>query len=774
MNLKKIVPVVFSIVASIASAGSQVSSAQWIMAQGVEASSVAHYRLEISLSEKPTAFEVQLTADSIYRFYVNGTLIATGPASGDLKKWRYDTLDIAPHLRVGENVLAAVVWHPSGDWQVPMALMQGSPGFYLRSDAAPSVNTGVAAWKTFINPAYAPQKRNRFKGYFALGDFENFDANVYPWGWETNDFDDRDWVDAELGKQDYRMIPRQIPMMEHRSERLQAVRRTEGADLVNDRFLEGHAPLTIPAHSEVTLLLDRGELSNAYPELTLSGGKDGVVQMAYAESLMLAKMTLRKGDRSKIQNKVFEGPHDQIKSDGGQLRSYRPLWFRTFRYIQLHIVTDEDPLTLVDLKTETIGYPFEEIASFDAGQDELERIWDVGWRTLRLCAVDNFYDCPFYERLQYVGDTRIEALISVYVSGDSRLMRKAIDLFRDSQDGYDITASRYPSRVRQEIPTFCNWWIAMVHDYKMLEGDRAFIEEMMPTIESIISRFQANTDTKTGLVQFSLGREWDFVDWAGHLAHLKERRSNTTSPSGLLTLNHLYAVQHAAEIMRYIGRDEQAEEYLALGERLKLAVMTHCWDEDRGLLTDDPGHQRLTEHVNLLGILTDTIPPAKQAEVMQKILDGQPSMTQATIYFRFYYNRALVKVGMADRYLDTLDIWRAQLELNLSTWAEKPEPSRSDCHAWGASPNYEFLATVAGITPTSPGFKKVRIAPALGSLQEIEAQMPTKHGLLQVKLKRKGTDGIDAMVTLPAGISGRFEWNGKSQVIEPGEQMIHL
>ena len=71
---------------------------------------------------------------------------------------------------------------------------------------------------------------------------------------------------------------------------------------------------------------------------------------------------------------------------------------------------------------------------------------------------------------------------------------------------------------------------------------------------------------------------------------------------------------------------------------------------------------------------------------------------------------------MGDHLLDNLQIWRDQMALGLTTWAEMPEPTRSDCHAWGASPNIEFFRILLGIDSNAPGFKSIRIAPSLGDL----------------------------------------------------------
>jgi hypothetical protein len=62
------------------------------------------------------------------------------------------------------------------------------------------------------------------------------------------------------------------------------------------------------------------------------------------------------------------------------------------------------------------------------------------------------------------------------------------------------------------------------------------------------------------------------------------------------------------------------------------------------------------------------------------------------------------------------------MALGLTIWAEMPEPSRSDCHAWGASPNIEFYRILLGIDSYAPGFNKIKIAPSLGELKEVSAQ----------------------------------------------------
>jgi alpha-L-rhamnosidase len=148
-------------------------------------------------------------------------------------------------------------------------------------------------------------------------------------------------------------------------------------------------------------------------------------------------------------------------------------------------------------------------------------------------------------------------------------------------------------------------------------------------------------------------------------------------------------------------------------------------------------------------------------------------MTAATYYFRFYLSRALLHAGMGDQYLQTLGPWRQMISLGLTTWAESPEPTRSDSHAWSSHPNFDFLTIVAGIRPKAAGFDSVTIEPHLGSLTHINADLPTPKGMVEVQYRRDAS-GIKATITLPAGMSGELVWKGDQTPIREGNQTLTL
>jgi len=110
---------------------------------------------KIALDKKPEQFIVHLSADNRYKLFVNETEVAHGLARGDLENWFYETVDIAPFLHTGENIIAAVGWNYAqykGAAQISLLtafILQGN------TETESIANTN-ASWKIFKNEGYSP------------------------------------------------------------------------------------------------------------------------------------------------------------------------------------------------------------------------------------------------------------------------------------------------------------------------------------------------------------------------------------------------------------------------------------------------------------------------------------------------------------------------------------------------------------------------------------------------------------------------------------------
>jgi len=733
---------------------------------------VCFLRKDFDLSSLPSRFPVHVSADNRYELFVNGTRISRGPSRGDLDHWRFETVDLVPHLRAGKNVLAAVIWNYADD--APMAQFTSQTGFVLHGDNR-AVNTD-RSWKTLLDHSRSVLvlSEEDAGGYYAAGHGERVAAADYPWGWQDADYDDSAWTPAlPLGAaspraiQDTRsrwmLVSDPLPAQEETLQRLVRLVRSEGAGVPSE-FLAGHAPVTVPAHAEASLLLDQSFETTAYPELVTSGGRGSQVRITYAEALFDGSG--HKGNRNETAGKKIRGLYDEFLPDGGAHRVFAPLWWRAYRYVQLHVRTGDDPLTIEDFRGYFTAYPFKPTATFESDDPVLQKIWEVGWRTARLCAHETYMDCPYYEQLQYVGDTRIQALISLYVAGDDRLVKNAINLLGDSQTPEGLTESRYPSALPQYIAPFSLYWIGMMHDLWWYRGEQEFLKPWLPNAREVLAWYQSHL-TSSGL----LGRLpwWPFVDWADDFRD-GVAPQESDGQSSVLSLQFAMALRQAADLEAAFGDTDQAQRDRALADKIASAAYRTCWDARRRLLADTPAKSHFSQQGNILGVLADAIPAAAQGGVIERVLEDK-SLTQASYYFRFYLARAMNKTGLADRYIAELAPWKDMLNEGLTTFAETPGETRSDCHAWSAHPDFDLLATVAGIESAAPGFAKVTIAPHLGELHHLTASVPHPRGLIRVAYERQG-DHWTADVSLPAGLSGWLVWEEGRIALRPGEQRL--
>ncbi|HEY3756422.1 MAG TPA: hypothetical protein VGL42_09765 [Opitutaceae bacterium] len=272
---------------------------------------VYHFRRVFDLRAKPDHFVIRVSADNRYRLFVNGVSVGFGPQLGSPDQWRYDRLDLGPYLNAGRNVLAAQVWN-YGD-EKPYAIMSVKTGLIVQGDgAAEAIADTGSDWKVLRDDAYLPISADQanLHTFIVSGPGDHIDGASYPWGWTSASYDDSGWQAPRLlgagtpsrtgTDGTWWLAPRNIPAMEETPLRLARVRRSEGITGA-ERFVAGGSPLVIPTRSRVTLLLDQGYETNAFPQLTVSGGRAATITLTYAESLIDAQG--RKGDRNQVDGK---------------------------------------------------------------------------------------------------------------------------------------------------------------------------------------------------------------------------------------------------------------------------------------------------------------------------------------------------------------------------------------------------------------------------------------------------------------------------------------
>ena len=236
-----------------------------------------------------------------------------------------------------------------------------------------------------------------------------------------------------------------------------------------------------------------------------------------------------------------------------------------------------------------------------------------------------------------------------------------------------------------------------------------------------------------------------------------------------------------------------AEHFTALGKRLDRAVNVYGWSETHQGYVDTVRDEeafaayrarcaengttpdsredfqvktRISEPTNTLALLCGAVPAERREAVLEFVLaakDGKfigtsPEFARygstddivpvGSPWFLFFTLETLFNEGYAEDAMTILKAqWQRMLDKGATTfWETFPGTlggghwSRSLCHGWSAAPAYFLSTQVLGVTPTAPGYRKVRIAPRAFHLSWARGQVPTPLGPIYVAWEL-GDDG---------------------------------
>lgn len=751
------------------------------------------YRCKFSLSE-PLRLRIHVSGDERYELFLDNKRIGRGSERGDRSNWFYETYEV--EIAAGDHQWIARCW-ALGEHK-PWAQVSVQPGFLLSPDdeaLAPLMGTGIAQWEASPMPGY------RFIPLpSSLGTGAKLDIDGASFDWDAMSGEGGGWLPVQPREygihrtDNYHfssiqrlMRPATLPAMQEVSFRAIAVRFVEQAGIMESDgqpidachdLIEEHEswnglltgqPIYIPAYTRRRVIIDLGEYYCFYPELVVSGGKGSVIRLHWEESLYDEAQGGRKTNRNEIEGKWFKGFGDTFRPDGGLGRSFDTLWWHAGRYAELIVETESEALDLNEFRLLETRYPLEMEGSIFCSDERLNQVVTTSFRTLQMCAHETFMDCPYWEQLMYVGDTRIQSLVTYVSTLDDRLPRKALDMFRASRNNHlGLVNCAYPDQGGKHISSFSLWWVAMVYDYALWRGDSEWIRFMMGSVRDELDQLLCIRSTN-GAVKLPIS--WNFMDWQ---TSPSEAWSAGTPPHGEDRLNAAYNLQmiHALELVSkieaYLGETELESRAKRLAKDLGRVVEQLFWNEERGLFADDTGHQYYSEHAQVLSLLCESISPRLNRRLVSEMLKS-PDLMRTSVYFDHYTFEALASASHIEALLARLEPWFGMEANGLKTTPEIfLDTTRSDCHAWGAHPIYHIYTNLLGIRPASMGFTSVVIRPQPGSLTFLQGKLPHPNGIIEAKVEYLERYWL-VEVALPKGLPGTLVWVDEIYPLKEGQ-----
>ena len=202
----------------------------------------------------------------------------------------------------------------------------------------------------------------------------------------------------------------------------------------------------------------------------------------------------------------------------------------------------------------------------------LTDLWAVGRRTVSICSLDSYVDCPTREQRAWTGDSVVHQMVDLTTNADWTLARWHPRLTASPRpDGMlpmavagDIEASDFTI-----IPDWALHWVHSVWNLYRYVGDRDEVAALLPVAEGVVCAGSSRSATTTGVPTDVYG--WVIIDWASVY---------TEGVSAALCGLWGRALLELAEMAEWLGDAGRAawarRTPRAPGRRLRAAVGSRC------------------------------------------------------------------------------------------------------------------------------------------------------------------------------------------------------
>ncbi len=668
----------------------------WDSSDGSEENVWMCLRKTVELSEVPETLTAYISADSKYWLYINGETVVfegavkRGPTADDSY---YDSVETAPYLKQGKNVICALVWFWGKDKNYSYT-SSGKAGFIFEAGSILS----DSSWKVCRNSAY----RNAALGSqpnYRLPEFNiNYDAGREVGDWLSPDFDDSAWENAtEYGTGGCapwgKLFPRGIPLLKDYGLK----------DYENSAQYRG---VTFDSEKKITLNIPYNAQCTPYLKVEAPSGRKIriITENTWLGSVNDTYIT-REGEQEFEALGWFNGEHITYVIPSG--------------------------VKVLELKYRETGYDTEFSGIYECSDERLNTLWQKSLCTLYVTMRDNFMDCPDRERAQWWGDVTNEMAMSMYALDASSylLYQKGVACMLGHIDpATNVLQTVVPTdKALHELPVqqlagICGFWT-----YYLYTGDRDFLGTVYDAAVNYVNLWSIG---ENHLVVHREG-SWDWMDWG--------KREDTPAIENAW---YYYALSTICNMAQVLGKNcdgftEKMRE-IALGYE-------SLWTEN-GYKSEDV--KKPDDRANALAVISGIAGEDKYgviADVLTEVKNSSP-------YMEYYVLEALCRMGRPElaksRMLERYD---AMISEDYSTlWEHWKKSKGTSNHAWSGGPLVIMSKYFAGIRPTAAGYGEYIIKPAFSENDTIKCVVPSVKGYISVtETKTDSSFTLDAH--LPKG-----------------------
>ncbi|MEU1972152.1 family 78 glycoside hydrolase catalytic domain [Microbacterium sp. NPDC019599] len=691
-----------------------------------------------------------------------------------LHRLSFQTYDVTDALVAGANVLAFAL--ADGWWAGRIGITGSSAQFGDRTAMIWQLELEYSGGRaaTVVSGDGAVSRPGPWT-YADLFIGERYDRRAEPAGWTDAPFDDADWT----------------PVLERGHDTSTLVRFT-GEPI--RRVLELD-PDSLRETDE-GLLVDFGQVIVGRVRIALAATSAG-------QEITIEHTEVLAADGSWFQNVTGMNKEqtDVFVATGGDDEWEPEFTFHGFRYARVRGLRDRAQLT--GIRAVVIASDLAQTGSFACSDPRLTKLHEnVVW-SQRGNFISIPTDCPQRERVGWTGDIQVFAAAATNNADVRAFLTRWLENLRADQlpdGGIPITSPRSPFDIEAAasatglgaIVTSAGWSDAIAFvPWTLWEryGDRAALEDNYPSILRWIDyqRTAAAAELPAALAGVDLGSErrarqallWNtgdhFGDWLtpstleGGPPHEAILRAPRLTSELIAPMFQAQTLTIAAHIAGVLGRAE-ASDLASRAAAVRAAFAAEYVDADGELPVRLQG-------VYVLALAFDMVPAGirdKTAARLAELVRERGDRLDTGFLSVPYLLDVLWDTGYRDLARQVLHqteqpSWLYEVDHGATTIWESwdavapdgtPRPVSFNHYAFGCVDDWLYRR-VAGLQPTSPGWRTVTIEPDLDSgIEWVQAHVGTPFGRLAVAWTRAG-DGISVSATVPEGVRATLVAGGE-------------